>query len=147
MPKPASYFDLVLFVQRFFIPLIVGITAFKSKGVGGGLADIITLVSPTFFFADLSLICLLYAFGPSRPNSGKSLRFFYHNRRYMIFLSIILYSLILSSLRDFEISNFSLLDWIVTALNVSVVTYVFSSELIKGTFAEFPEFVASDKPT
>jgi len=71
LPKPASYFDLVLFVQRFFIPLIVGITAFKSKGVGGGLADIITLVSPTFFFADLSLICLLYAFGPSRPNSGK----------------------------------------------------------------------------
>jgi len=65
----------------------------------------------------------------------------------MIFLSIILYSLILSSLRDFEISNFSLLDWIVTTLNVSVVTYVFSSELIKGTFAEFPEFVASDKPT
>lgn len=147
MPKPASYFDLVLFVQRFFIPLIVGITAFKSKGVGGGLADIITLVSPTFFFADLSLICLLYAFGASRPNSGKSFRFFYHNSRYMIFLSIILYSLILSSLRDFEISNFSLLDWIVTALNVSVVTYVFSSELIKGTFAEFPEFVASDKPT
>ena len=65
----------------------------------------------------------------------------------MILLSIILYSLILSSLRDFEISNFSLLDWIVTALNVSVVTYGFSSELIKGTFAEFPEFVARDKPT
>jgi hypothetical protein len=49
-------------------------------------------------------------------------------------------------LRGFEISNFSLLDLIVTALDVAVITYVFSSKLIKDTPSEFPEFVPSDKP-
>jgi hypothetical protein len=88
---------------------------------------------------------LLYALGASWPDIGKQPLFFWRNSRYLILLSIILYSLIRSSLRGFEISNFSLLDLIVTALDVAIITYVFSSKLIKDTPSEFPEFVPSDK--
>jgi hypothetical protein len=98
------------------------------------------------FFSDLSVICLLHALGASRLDIGKPPLFFWHNSRYLILLSIIPYLLIRSSLRGFEISNFSLLDLIVTAQDVAVITYVFSSKLIKDTPSEFPEFVPSDKP-
>ena len=144
--RPSLLLFLILFFlcKDFFMVLIVGAAAFKSKGGGGGLSDLIALVSPTFFFADLPIIGLLYAIGARRPDGGKMPRFFWHKGQYMILLSIILYTLILSSLRGFDISNFSLLDWVVVALNLAVLAYVFSSEFIKDTFAEFPDYVPKD---
>ena len=130
--------------KDFFMVLIIGAAAFKSKGGGGGLSDLVALVSPAFFFADLPVIGLLYALGARRPISEKLPRFLWHNGRYIILLSIVFYSLILISLRNYEISNFSLLDWIVVAVNLTIVGYIFSSKFIKDTFVEFPEYVPSD---
>jgi hypothetical protein len=144
--RPSLLLILILcfLCKDFFMVLIVGLVAFKSKGGGGGLSDLIALVSPTFFFADLPVIVLLFAIGARRPDGGKLLRIAWHNGRYMILLSITIYSLILISLRGYEVSNFSLLDWIVIALNLAIVGYVFSSQFIKDTFAEFPEHVPND---
>ena len=145
--RPSLLLILILFFlcKDFFMVLIVGAAAFKSKGGSGGLSDLVALVSPTFFFADLPVIGLLFSIGARRPDGGKKPCFFWHNGRYMILLSIVLYSLILTSLRGYEISNFSLLDWIVTAVNVVIISYIFSSEFIKDTFSKFPEYVLKDK--
>jgi len=147
--RPSLLLLLILcfMCKDFFMVLIVGAAAFKSKGGGGGLSDLVALVSPTFFFADLPVIGLLYALGARRPAGGKLPRFLWHNGRYIILLSIVFYSLILISLRDYEISNFSPFDWIVMALNLAIIGYIFSSEFIKDTFSEFPEYIPKDEYT
>ena len=144
--RPSLLLILILgfLCKDFFMVLIVGAVAFKSKGGGDGLSDLVALISPTFFFADLPVIGLFFALSARRPDGGKLPRFLWHNGQYMILLSIVFYSLILISLRNYEISNFSLLDWIVVAVNLTIVGYIFSSKFIKDTFVEFPEYVPSD---
>ena len=117
--------------------LIVGATVIKGRGASGA-SDLIALVSPAFIFADIPALGLFYAIGARRPEAGKIPRALWKYGRDMILGSVLLYTVILFSLRGHDVSGFSLLDWMVMALNSVVVAYVYASNFIKDQFAGFP---------
>jgi hypothetical protein len=132
--------------KDFFMVLIVGASVFKGVS-GGGNSELINLVSPAFFFADLPIIALLYAFNLRRPDGGTIPRFLWRYGRYFVTLSIFLYTLILFLLRGFDITNLSILDGVVCFINMGILYYIYSFEIIKDIFAEFPILTRQDNAT
>ena len=118
--------------------LIVGSSVLIKAGNGGSGSDLINMVSPVFFFADLPVLALFYALNFRHPDGGDIPRFLWRFGSYLIIFSIILYTLILFSLREYSISNLSVLDGVVCLINIGILYYILSSEIIKDIFAEFP---------
>jgi len=117
--------------------LIVGATAIRGRS-GSGISDLIALVSPAFIFADIPALGLFYAIGARQPEAGRIPRALWKYGRDMILGSVLLYTIVLFSLRGHNLSGFSHLDWLVTAVNCMIIAYIYSSRFIKDQFAEFP---------
>ncbi len=145
-PNLALVLILFFLCKDFFMVLIVGTSMLKGRG-GGGTSDLIAMVHPTFFFAAIPVIGVLYALGSRRPEAGRLPRVLWKNGRFMILLSVLLYLLILTSLRGYDPRGFSLLDWAVILINGGITFYVFSSQLIKDTFNQFPPAKADENPS
>ncbi|NQU56623.1 MAG: DUF2919 family protein [Rhodospirillales bacterium] len=137
-PSLALKLILCFLCKDFFLGFIIGAITLKSRGTGSGLSELMDLIRPIFFFSSVPAVAVLYAISARTPEAGRLPRFLWKNGQYLILASVLMYLAILGYIRGFDLSNLTSTDWAVVAVNLALVAYVFFSEAINDTFAEFP---------
>ena len=124
--------------KDIFLIVVIGASAFKGSG-GGGVADLLDLVRPIFFLANIPVLGVLYAWSARRPNAPSLPRLIWRNGRSLILLSLGLYIFLLIFDRGWNIAILSAVDWCAIAINIIIAGYILLSDLVKDIFSQFPQ--------
>ncbi|MBM08837.1 MAG: hypothetical protein CMF69_04565 [Magnetovibrio sp.] len=138
--RPNVLLKLILcfLCKDVFLILVIGASAFKGGG-GGSLSDLMDLVRPIFFLANIPTLAVLYAWSARRPNAPSLPRSIWKNGRSLILLSLALYVFLLLFERGWSISSLSTVDWCAVAINIIIAGYILLSNLVRDIFSQFPE--------
>ena len=144
-PSPLLIGISLYFVKDFFIVLVIGASAFKARGASDEITNLIDLASPKMVFASIPILILAYAWIHRNPEAGNFVRWIWQRGQYFILAAAIINStLILSS--SWPTNSISLTTLLtVLSLNIVAICYVFRSEEVCDTFADFPENNESKK--
>ena len=133
------YWMITLFLSRHLILLmLIGVSAGRS-GAGPRNPALAALLDPVFFVSDLPALMLLFIAGARLPKSGKRTRVLWHQGRYLLLSSSVLYLGLVLWQQGLDVAGFQPVTWVLAALNLTLMAYVMKSAYLRDLFSQFPD--------
>ncbi len=136
-PNLLLFLILIYLCKDIFFVFVIGAGSFKG-GAGPGISNLADLVSPRMIVSNLPAIVVLVSLINRDPEAGRLMRLIWKNGRLMIILSIVIHTLLILSQKEFQFPLLVLSEWMLIGVDIFVGIYIFSSQLVKDIFAEFP---------
>jgi len=141
-------FNMWLIIAYFLRPFIMKISTIQM-GRGGvksasvsGLKDLVYPTDFGFFIAFLAtipVVLLMFAYAKRKPGASGLVRKLWHNGRTLLVGAAVLNIIIIfvPFLMDMT-HNINMLGWAQLAIAVVIIYYLYTSQRVKDTFADFP---------
>ena len=141
-------FDMWLIIAYFLRPFILKISTIQmgrgaKSGSVSGLKDMVYPNDFGFFIAFLATIpvlILVFAYAKRKPGASGLVRKIWHKGRMLLIVTAVLNLIIIFVPFLVDLTyRINMLGWVQLAIAVYIIFYLYTTQRVKDTFADFPK--------